>query len=165
MDEWIRTWSRSWNRAQTHRIRRTLDRSTEQSKLDGSLSCLNRLLTSRNHPGLRAQIRRVAILFAGGPAPAANAVISTAASSFRRHGIEVLGIMHGYAQLVEYGEGHPMQEGRDYIVLDQTKLRRTRNTRGILIGTSRVNPGKEVSQPSHLADPSAPPCWPGCIGP
>jgi 6-phosphofructokinase len=98
-------------------------------------------------------IRRVAILFAGGPAPAANAVISTAASSFRRHGIEVLGILHGYAQLVEYGEGYPMLEGRDYIVLDQTKLRRTRNTRGIRIGTSRVNPGKDVSQPSHLADP------------
>ena len=99
------------------------------------------------------EIRRVAMLFAGGPAPAANAVISTAAASFRRQGIEVLGIMNGYAQLVEYGEDHPMQEGRDYLVLDQTKLRRSRNTRGILIGTSRVNPGKEVSQPSHLADP------------
>jgi ATP-dependent phosphofructokinase / diphosphate-dependent phosphofructokinase len=42
---------------------------------------------------------------------------------------------------------------RDYIVLDQGKLRRTRNTRGILIGTSRTNPGKDVSHPSHLADP------------
>ncbi|MGP0064977.1 MAG: 6-phosphofructokinase [Isosphaeraceae bacterium] len=98
-------------------------------------------------------IRRVAILFAGGPAPAANAVISTAAASFRRQGIEVLGIMNGYAHLVEYGEDHPMQEGRDYIVLDQQKLRRTRNTRGILIGTSRVNPGKDVSNPGHLTDP------------
>ena len=29
----------------------------------------------------------------------------------------------------------------------------TRNTRGILIGTSRTNPGKDVSQPDHLADP------------
>ena len=51
-------------------------------------------------PNARA-IRRVAILFAGGPAPAANAVISTAAASFRRNGIEVLGILHGYAHLVE----------------------------------------------------------------
>jgi len=95
----------------------------------------------------------VAILFAGGPAPAANAVISTAGASFRRHGIEVLGILHGYAHLVEYGDDHPMQEGRDYIVLDQSNLRRTRNTRGILIGTSRVNPAKDISQPGHLADP------------
>jgi 6-phosphofructokinase 1 len=101
-----------------------------------------------------AAIRRVAILFAGGPAPAANAVISTAAASFRRHGIEVLGIMHGYAHLVEFGPDHPMKEGRDYIVLNQTNLRRTRNTRGILIGTSRTNPGKDISQSSHFADPA-----------
>jgi ATP-dependent phosphofructokinase / diphosphate-dependent phosphofructokinase len=103
-------------------------------------------------PGQRS-IRRVAILFAGGPAPAANAVISTAAASFRRQGIDVLGILHGYAHLAEYGDDHPMQEGRDYIVLDQSKLKRTRNTRGILIGTSRVNPGKDVSSPGHLKDP------------
>ena len=98
-------------------------------------------------------IKRVAILFAGGPAPAANAVISTAAASFRRNGIEVIGIMHGYAHLIEYRDDNPMKEGRDYIVLDQRNLRRTRNTRGILIGTSRTNPGKDVSQPAHLADP------------
>jgi 6-phosphofructokinase 1 len=104
-------------------------------------------------PGAGGAIRRVGILFAGGPAPAANAVISTAAASFRRRGIEVVGILHGYAHLVEYGDDHPMKEGRDYIILDQSKLRRTRNTRGILIGTSRVNPGKDVSSPAHLRDP------------
>jgi 6-phosphofructokinase 1 len=95
----------------------------------------------------------VAILFAGGPAPAANAVISTAAASFRRQYIDVLGILHGYAHLVEFDDGHPMQEGRDYIILDQSRLRRTRNTRGIMIGTSRTNPGKDVSHTSHLEDP------------
>ncbi len=98
-------------------------------------------------------IRRVAILFAGGPAPAANAVISTAAASFLRNGIEVVGILNGYAHLVEFAEDHPMQEGRDYIRLDQARLKRTRNTRGILIGTSRTNPGKDVSNPAHLKDP------------
>ncbi len=84
---------------------------------------------------------------------AANAVISTAAASFRRSGIEAIGIMHGYAHLVDYRDDNPMKEGRDYIVLDQTNLRRTRNTRGIIIGTSRTNPGKDVAQPAHLADP------------
>jgi len=108
---------------------------------------------SSNAPVSPFSIKRVAILFAGGPAPAANAVISTAAASFRREGIEVLGILHGYAHLVEFGDDHPMQEGRDYIVLDQLTLRRTRNTRGILIGTSRTNPGKEVTEPAHLSDP------------
>ena len=65
------------------------------------------------------KIRRVAILFAGGPAPAANAVISTAAASFLRNGIEVVGILNGYSHLVEFSPDHPMQEGRDYIMLDQ----------------------------------------------
>jgi 6-phosphofructokinase 1 len=110
-------------------------------------------LLEPNTPQAPRAIRRVAILFAGGPAPAANAVISTAAASFRRHEIEVLGILHGYAHLVEYHEDHPMQAGRDYVVLDQAALRRTRNTRGIMIGTSRTNPGKDVSHPSHLGDP------------
>jgi 6-phosphofructokinase 1 len=95
----------------------------------------------------------VAILFGGGPAPAANAVISTAAAAFRRHNIEVLGMLHGYAHLIEFGDDHPMKAGRDYVILDQTNLRRTRNTRGILIGTSRANPGKEITSPDHLADP------------
>ena len=99
------------------------------------------------------QIHRVGILFAGGPAPAANAVISTAASAFLRNNIEVLGILNGYAHLVEYGPEHAMQEGRDYMVLNQKALRRSRNTRGIMIGTARANPGKDVSHPSHLTDP------------
>ena len=99
-----------------------------------------------------SKIRRVALLFAGGPAPAANAVIGTAAASFLRDKIEVMGILNGYSHLVEFGSDHPMQEGRDYLVLDQNKLRRSRNTRGIMIGTARTNPGKDVSHPSHLAD-------------
>jgi ATP-dependent phosphofructokinase / diphosphate-dependent phosphofructokinase len=108
---------------------------------------------SSNAPQAPWAIRRVAILFAGGPAPAANAVISTAAASFRRQHIDVFGILNGYAHLVEYSDDHPMKEGRDYIVLDQAHLKRTRNTRGILIGTSRTNPGKDVTEPAHLSDP------------
>ena len=99
-------------------------------------------------PGARP-IRRVAIVFAGGPAPAANAVISTAAASFLRHGIGVVGLLHGYSHLVEYGDDHPMEEGRDYIVLDQSNLKRSRNTQGILIGTSPLQPrqGRVESRP------------------
>ncbi len=41
-------------------------------------------------------IRRVGILFSGGPAPAANAVISAAATSFLDAGREVIGIFQGY---------------------------------------------------------------------
>jgi len=110
-------------------------------------------MTLSRPPKTETPFRRVAILFAGGPAPAANAVISTAANSFLRNDIEVVGILHGYSHLVEFGEGHPLEIGRDYIMLDQKVLRRTRNSQGILIGTARTNPGKGVSHPSHFNDP------------
>ena len=102
----------------------------------------------------QSKIHRVAILFAGGPAPAANAVISTAASSFHRGGIEAIGILNGYSNLIDFHDDRPLQLGRDYIVLDSKALRRTRNSQGIMIGTARANPGKDVSHPDHLADPS-----------
>lgn len=104
-------------------------------------------------PQTKSDIRRVAILFAGGPAPAANAVISTAAVSFLRNKIEVVGIMHGYSHLVEYSPERPLVQGRDYMMIDHKALKRTRNSQGILIGTARTNPGKNVSHPDHLADP------------
>ena len=97
--------------------------------------------------------RRVAILFAGGPAPAANAVISTCASAFLQNGIEVIGIRHGYSRLIDFSSDQPLQEGTDFLKLDEQTLKRTRNARGILIGTARANPGKLVSQPAHLEDP------------
>jgi ATP-dependent phosphofructokinase / diphosphate-dependent phosphofructokinase len=99
-----------------------------------------------------SDFKRVAVLFAGGPAPAANAVISTCATSFLRNDIEVLGIKHGYSNLIDYSPGKPLEEGKDYIVLDHPALKRTRNSQGILIGTARANPGKSISHPSHLED-------------
>ncbi len=96
---------------------------------------------------------RVAILFAGGPAPAANAVISAAATSFLRAGVQVVGIRHGYSGLVEFSEDRPLVEGRDYLHLTPRILSRTRNSQGILIGTARTNPGKHVNSPADLHDP------------
>lgn len=98
-------------------------------------------------------VKKVAILFAGGPAPAANAVISTAATAFLRHGIDVVGIKFGYSPLVEYSPEKPLVEGRDYVAITQRMLGRTRNSQGIIIGTARTNPGKNVSSPEHLSDP------------
>jgi ATP-dependent phosphofructokinase / diphosphate-dependent phosphofructokinase len=98
-------------------------------------------------------IRRVAILFAGGPAPAANAVISTAAASFLRNGIHVLGILHGYSNLVNFSPDNPLKAGQHYRVLDSQALKRTRNAQGIMLGTARTNPGKDVTAPEHLDDP------------
>ena len=100
-------------------------------------------------------IRRVAILFAGGPAPAANAVISTAADSFLRNDIEVVGILHGYSRPGRV-RARPAAGGRPERLRrcsTPRMLRRTRNSQGILIGTARANPGKHVSHPAHLDDP------------
>src|SRR3990172_4337608 len=100
------------------------------------------------------RFRRVAILFAGGPAPAANAVISTAATAFLRNDIEVVGVLHGYSHLVEYSPEKPLREGSDYVMVTHRMLGRTRNSQGILLGTARTNPGKEISHPTHLDDPA-----------
>jgi 6-phosphofructokinase 1 len=95
------------------------------------------------------KIRRVAILFAGGPAPAANAVISTCAASFVRNGIGVLGIKYGYSSLSEYSPERPLEPGRDYIDIDLMSLRRTR-TRKDPDRHRTQQSGKDVSSPSHL---------------
>jgi 6-phosphofructokinase len=98
-------------------------------------------------------IKRVAILFAGGPAPAANAVISTAAFSFLEEGAQVFGIKHGYSRLAEYSAAGPLQEGVDYIRFTNESLTNARTSRGIMIGTARTNPGKHISHPDHLKNP------------
>jgi ATP-dependent phosphofructokinase / diphosphate-dependent phosphofructokinase len=99
------------------------------------------------------RFKRVAILFAGGPAPAANAVISTAAVSFLRNGSEVLGILHGYSSLQEYNPDRPLEKDVDYMEINHRVLKRTRGSQGILIGTARANPGRNISAPEHLDDP------------
>ncbi len=104
-------------------------------------------------PKAEHSFRRAAILFAGGPAPAANAVISAAAVSFLRNDIQVLGIRYGYSNLVQFGPDRPMVKDQDYSIIDHKMLGRTRNTQGIMIGTARTNPGKHVSSPAHLDDP------------
>ncbi len=98
-------------------------------------------------------IQRVAILFSGGPAPGANAVISAAAKAFLSHGVEVLGIKYGYSGLVTYEVGKPLIPGTDYIEFKPDLIEGLRNSQGVLLGTARTNPGKNVEQPEHLADP------------
>lgn len=100
------------------------------------------------------QIRRVGVVFAGGPAPSANAVISAAVSSFLEDGREVIGFFHGYSNLQHY---HPVTSrllpDKHYRILTLGDVRGIRNERGILIGTARANPGRAVSGPADLDDP------------
>ncbi|MBI5835778.1 MAG: 6-phosphofructokinase [Candidatus Eisenbacteria bacterium] len=99
-------------------------------------------------------IRRVGIVFAGGPAPAANAVISSAAVSFLDDNRQVLGFMYGYEHLQKY---HPvtyrLTREEHYKEFTHKDVTGNRNSQGILIGTSRANPGKGIKCPADLDDP------------
>ena len=59
-------------------------------------------------------VKRAALLFSGGPAPAANAVISTAADAFLRSGLDAIGIRHGYSGLMAY-DGTELKEGEAFL--------------------------------------------------
>lgn len=98
-------------------------------------------------------IKRVAILFSGGPAPAANAVIASAAIAFSRNGIEVLGIRQGYTHLMAWQPGSQLEEGKAFIRLRHEDLELVRSGQGIIIGTARANPGKGVHTYADLDDP------------
>ncbi len=98
-------------------------------------------------------IRRVGLVFAGGPAPAANSVIQATTMAFRRHGREVIGFYNGYSSLIEYDtEKRPLVEGEDYFKFEDHHLRGLRNSRGIIVGTARANPGKAIHSPADLDD-------------
>jgi ATP-dependent phosphofructokinase / diphosphate-dependent phosphofructokinase len=98
-------------------------------------------------------IKRVGIVFAGGPAPAANAVISAAAVSFLGDDRECIGFFHGYSSLQEYHPvTHRLLPGEHYRVFEDKDVRGIRNSRGILIGTARANPGKGIECRDDLTD-------------
>ena len=62
-------------------------------------------------------VNRVGIIFSGGPAPAANAVIAAAATSYLEDGREVVGFFHGYSSLQHYdAQSAPLVEGEHYRV-------------------------------------------------
>jgi len=100
---------------------------------------------------LPLSVKRVALVFSGGPAPSANAVLSAAALSFLDQGIQVVGILDGFSHL----ESRPgaLERGKHYLELDTT-ISRIRNERGIFIRSSRANPGKPIKSREDLDDPA-----------
>jgi 6-phosphofructokinase len=109
---------------------------------------------STNHVSKGDHIRRVGIVFSGGPAPAANAVISAAAISFLEDDRQVVGFFHGYSTLQDYNAvSNRLLPDTHYRVLTERDLRGLRNSRGILIGTARANPGKGIESEADLDNP------------
>jgi ATP-dependent phosphofructokinase / diphosphate-dependent phosphofructokinase len=101
----------------------------------------------------KRQIRKVGMLFSGGPAPAANAVISAAALAFLDAGAEVIGFLEGYTNLESYDPAKPLVEGRHYLRLTRDAVTGIRNEGAIILKTARANPGKAVKTMADLADP------------
>ena len=117
-------------------------------------------MSSLNSPSKpNADVKKVAILFSGGPAPAANAVIGSAAQCFARAGIEVYGMLNGYTHLMAYKDGDVLKEGEAYIRLDKFVFDGLRTQQGICIGTARANPGKALKTPADLDDAESSPRW------
>jgi 6-phosphofructokinase len=110
-----------------------------------------------NDPGSEKKgdhVRRVAIIFSGGPAPAANAVISSAASAFLEDDRQVVGFFHGYSNLQDYDAvTHRLLPDTHYRAFTERDLRGLRNSRGIIIGTARANPGRGIETEADLDDP------------
>ncbi len=98
-------------------------------------------------------IKRVGLLFSGGPAPAANAVISAAALGFLNAGISVVGFFDGYEDLEQYSPDSPLIEDEHYLCLQQDDVSWIRNRKDIILRTSRANPGKAIGSLDDLADP------------
>lgn len=95
-------------------------------------------------------VKRVGMVFSGGPAPAANAVISAATVSFLKNGVEVIGFYDGFSHLEK--ENLELKEGEHYTFLKDW-ISCLRNERGVWIRTSRANPGKDIKKPEDLKDP------------
>jgi 6-phosphofructokinase 1 len=94
------------------------------------------------------------LLFSGGPAPAANAVISAAASALRRGGRDVVAIRHGYGALMAFdAKTRPLVPAEDYDEIVDRDLWGLRHVRGVVIGTGRANPGKSIRTAKDLDDP------------
>ncbi len=97
-------------------------------------------------------IKRVGILFSGGPAPAANAVISACTLAFLNAGIPVVGFLDGYEDLERYTPDEPLREGTDWICLTRQDVTGIRSEKAIILRTSRANPGRDIASLEDLAD-------------
>lgn len=100
-------------------------------------------------------IKHIGIVFSGGPAPAANTVISAVAAACLKNGIKVTGFLFGYKFLENYEKGKGLIKGKHYIDIDFETIRGLRDSRGVLIHNSRANPGAGIKKSSDLKDPAS----------
>jgi ATP-dependent phosphofructokinase / diphosphate-dependent phosphofructokinase len=98
-------------------------------------------------------VKHIGIIFSGGPAPAANTVISAVAAACLKCGIKVTGFLYGYKFLENYSRGKGLIKSKHYINIDFDLIQGLRNSQGVIIHNSRANPGKDIKKWSDLKDP------------
>jgi len=98
-------------------------------------------------------IRRIGIVFSGGPAPAANAVISACALSFLDKGVEVIGLLDGYMHVEGFKPGDRLVEGEHFLRLGVSDVSGIRNRKSVLLRTSHANPARGIENEADLLDP------------
>jgi 6-phosphofructokinase len=98
--------------------------------------------------------KKAAILFSGGPAPSANAVISSVALNFINAKVPIIGFFFGFEFLENYDHKnrYSLSPNVHYQVLD-ANISAIRNRRGVYLKTSRANPGRQIKSPEDLQDP------------
>lgn len=98
--------------------------------------------------------KKVGVVFSGGPASAANTVISSAVLSFLDHNVPVIGFYNGFENLMKFEQYNPysLLEKVHYLHFDSS-VARIRNRRGVFLRTSRANPGREIGGVKDLQDP------------
>jgi 6-phosphofructokinase 1 len=80
-----------------------------------------------------AQLKKIALLVGGGPAPGINGVISSVTIEGINHGVQVIGIRDGFKWLVRGDADHVVR-----LAIDDVSGRHLRG--GSMLGTSRSNP-------------------------
>ena len=97
--------------------------------------------------------KKVAILFSGGPAPSANAVISSVALNFINARVPIIGFFFGFEFLEDFDSKnrYSLSPNVHYQLLDSS-ISKIRNRRGVYLKTSRANPGRLIKSPQDLDD-------------
>ena len=94
------------------------------------------------------------LFFSGGPAAGANSVISSLALNFTNARIPLIGFIKGfeYIEHFSYQQSEFLQKGAHYLELGR-EIAGIRGQAGVIIKTSRANPGKPIKVAEDLNDP------------
>lgn len=91
------------------------------------------------------------MLFSGGPASGGNLVHYAAVQRATDHDLTVVAFPNGYTQLVK-SVPPELLEAR-LITIDRERVRYLRDQNGLVFGTARANPGKQIRTVDDLNDP------------